>query len=373
MGALAASKLAVTYLLEDTVLFGGVKVVLHQANLLHRRGHRVLILSKGERPAWFPLEADFERVDDFGAGLPPADVTVATYWTTLQPALALARGEVAHYCQGFEGCYTHNQAQHAEIEEAYRQPVPALVVAPHLAKLLRARFGRPARVVPQPLEPFWRPAPLRFWPRRKPRLLVASPFEIDWKGVPTALEAVRRLRADGLDFTLVRLSQWPQTDAERALLAADEFHTHLKPPEVAALVRGCDLVLAASWQQEGFGLPVLEALASGVPAVVSDIDCFRDFAGEGVTRVPFDQPAAFADAARELLMRPALWRARRRAGKTIARGYQEAVAAQGAEDALRWVAGGGWQDELAPAFQSGREAANITCSSGRNGAAAAPA
>ncbi len=338
--------LRIVYLLEDTPLFGGVKVTLQQANLMVRRGHRVTVVSPGEPPSWFPLEAEFQHTPGLDpADIPAADVTVATYWTTIARAQAAARGEVVHFCQGFEGSYTHNRADHAAIEEAYSAPVPALVVAPHLRRLLRQRFGRPARVLLQPLEPYWRPRP-RWRPRARPRVLVTSPFEIDWKGVATSLEAVRELRRRGTGCELVRLSQWPLSAQERAVLAPDEFHEHLLPHQVPPLVRGCDLLLAASWEQEGFGLPALEAMACGVPVVASDIACFRDFATGAARLVPADQPHAFAAAAREILTDPALWRRLRRAGRKRARRYRAARAARVAEDALRWVASGAWRAEL---------------------------
>ncbi len=336
----------IVYLLEDTPLFGGVKVVLRQADLLARRGHRVTVASPGPAPSWTSIAAEFRRTVSLEPEeLPPADVTVASYWTTIPRALAAGGGEAVHYCQGFEGSYTHNVADHAAIREAYRAPLPAMVVAPHLGRLLERDFGRPARVVPQPLEPFWRPNRRRR-PGRPPRILVTSPFEIDWKGVATSLEAVRELRAGGLDCRLIRISQWPLSDAERAVLEPDEFHEHLPPHRVPEVVAGCDLLLAASWEQEGFGLPALEAMASGVPVVASDIACFRDFASPAARLVPFDQPPAFAAAAAEILTDSAQWRLMRRAGRAVARRYRESRSARVAEQVLDWVASGAWRGEL---------------------------
>lgn len=342
---MSAERLSVAYLFEDTPLFGGVKIVLRQANLLTRRGHDVTIVSAGKPPAWFPLEAKFLGTEGLRPDeIPAVDVTVATYWTTIPYAVAGAAREVAHYCQGFEGSYTHNESEHPAILEAYATPVPALALSPHLARLVEDRFGRPARVVPQPLEPGWRPR-WRRRPRRRPRILVTSPFEIDWKGVPTSLEAVRHLRASGLDCEVVRLSQWPLSDAERARLEPDEFHEHLPPEAVPELVRSCDLLFAASWEQEGFGMPVLEAMAAGVPVVCSDISSFRDFAAGAATLVPFDQADRFADAARAILTDPGRWREMRRAGLEVARDFDEDRVADVAEAALRWVADGTWRHE----------------------------
>lgn len=337
--------LRIAYLLEDTPLFGGVKVILRQANLLARRGHRVVVVSPGPAPDWFSLEAEFRRTSGLDAtDLPDADVTVASYWTTIPRAIAGARGEVVHYCQGFEASYTHNASEHPSILEAYRAPLPAMAVSPHLARLLRERFSRPARVVPQPLEPTWK-AGWRYAPARRPRILVTSPFEIDWKGVATSLKAIVELRRQGIECELIRLSQWPLSDAERAIVEPDEFHEHLKPCQVPELVRGCDLLLAASWEQEGFGLPVLEAMASGVPVVASDVECFRDWTAGAARLVPFDQPSAFAEAAQQILGDARAWRRWRRRGRTLAREYRESCSARAAEDALFWVASGQWREE----------------------------
>ncbi|MBZ0114161.1 MAG: glycosyltransferase [Thermoanaerobaculia bacterium] len=341
-------RLTVNFLLEDTVLFGGVKVVLRQADLLHRLGHRARIVTPGARPAWYPLQAAFCRVASLDPDVvPAADVQVATYWTTIRPAIA-AHGQALHYCQGFEGLYTHNQTDHPQIEDAYSQPIPAVTVSEHLAQLVRERFGRPARVLRQPLEPqFGVDLERKDVPAVHPRILVMSPFEIDWKGGATALRALAQLRKDGVAFDLIRISQWPQTQEERDLYEATEFHCHISPDRVAAVLRSCDLLLAPSWEQEGFGLPVLEAMAAGVPVVASDIGAFRGFAGSAAILVPWDSPTAFAEAAQRVLRETGLWLDKRKRGLQIASLYDEETCGREAVEALRWAASGGWSHEPA--------------------------
>ena len=343
---LSRGPLSVVYLLEDTALFGGVKVPIHQANLLAARGHRVTVVSKGERPDWYRLDGDFRKVSSFDAGeLPHADVTVATFWTTIVGASLAPSRAAVQYCQGFEAGLTHNVGDHPAILEAYRVPLPCLAVSEPLARLVRTRFGRPTRVVPPALEPFWKPRWSR-GSRGAPRVVVMHPFEFYMKGVEVGLEAVRLLRASGVGCTLVRISQLPLSEAERRVLVPDEFHANLTPRQVARLLRGADLLLAPSWEQEGFGLPVLEAMACGVPVVASDISAFRSFAGEAAVLVPHDSPELFAAAARGVLEDPVRRRSLRAKGLEVAKAFSEKRVAEVTEAALYWVAEGRWSTEL---------------------------
>ncbi len=338
-------RLTINYLFADLSLFGGVKIALHQAHLMRARGHDVRVIAAGERPDWYRLDVPLVHVDALTpAALPPADVHVATFWTTIAAASGAVSGQGVHYCQGFEASYVHNQPEHPAILEAYRMPLPGMALAPHLADLLRRRFHRPARVVPPALTGGWKPE-FRWRCHRRPRVLVVHPFENAWKGVETALNAVLELRRRGLDVVLVRLSQWPLTDAERAIVEADEYHEHLPPERVPGLMAGCDLLLAPSWEQEGFGLPVLEAMAAGVPVVASDISAFRGFASDAAVLVPPNDHLAFADAAEAILEDSARWRRMRRAGLRVAGRFTEKAAAAAAEAALRWVAEGRWKTE----------------------------
>ena len=65
--------------------------------------------------------------------------------------------------------------------------------------------------------------------------------------------------------------------------------------ELARLYRGAS-VFAYPSSFEGFGIPVVEALASGVPAVVSSHPSLDEASGDAALRADPDDPRAFAAA-----------------------------------------------------------------------------
>ncbi|MBO0825934.1 MAG: glycosyltransferase family 4 protein [Actinobacteria bacterium] len=69
---------------------------------------------------------------------------------------------------------------------------------------------------------------------------------------------------------------------------------------------------------EGYGLPALEALAAGVPLLVSDLAVFAEVCGEAALRVPPDDPAAWAEAITGILEDPVGAGQRADAGAAIA-------------------------------------------------------
>jgi len=73
---------------------------------------------------------------------------------------------------------------------------------------------------------------------------------------------------------------------------------------------------------EGFGLPPLEAMASGVPVVCSDIPVFREVYGDAVRYVDPSRPESIAGGIREVLDDPGLSGSLRERGRERASIYR---------------------------------------------------
>jgi len=261
----------IAYLLEDTELAGGIRVAVAHGDALTDLGHEVTLVTKGGPLTWRSSRAQWRYVSAFEElDAAPFDFVVGTFWTTLAVARSLAGDRAVHFCQGYEGGFTAYQPQRALIDEAYRLPLPKITVSPHLVPICRA-FYDDATYVGQIVDEAFFQSHSPHDGRR--RILMVGPAQADFKGIDVGYEAVRRARELGAEFDLIRASQWPATEDEPAELAS-EFHVALPTQEMARLFASCDVFLGPSRAEEGFGLPAAEAMASGVPSVLSEIPSF---------------------------------------------------------------------------------------------------
>ncbi len=86
---------------------------------------------------------------------------------------------------------------------------------------------------------------------------------------------------------------------------AVHFPGYIPQTELTAWYNAADLFVYPS-HFEGFGLPVLEAMACGTPVITSDVSSLPEVAGEAARLVPPSDPAALADTLAELAHSPDL-------------------------------------------------------------------
>jgi alpha-1,3-rhamnosyl/mannosyltransferase len=102
---------------------------------------------------------------------------------------------------------------------------------------------------------------------------------------------------------------------------------HLERRELAALFRGA-AVFVYPTLYEGFGLPVLEAMACGAPVVAGDVAAVREVAGDGVLRVNPRDVVELAATLRRLMEAPDVREQLRAKGREAAARYRWRQAAE---------------------------------------------
>lgn len=190
----------------------------------------------------------------------------------------------------------------------YRELVPralargAHVVTPTevVAAAVRSHYSLAhdrVTAIPHGVDSVWFDAqpPVQGWHGLPPDYFVFVGSLDPRKNLPTLLEAHARLRATNPDAPELVLAGPAGREDTLAARAGVHLTGWLDDNDLTTLVAGSRALVLPSID-EGFGLPVLEALATGRPVVVSDIPVLREVAGPHAIAAPYDDPEALADA-----------------------------------------------------------------------------
>ncbi|MDO9590802.1 MAG: glycosyltransferase [Microcella sp.] len=147
-------------------------------------------------------------------------------------------------------------------------------------------------------------------PRTRPsevELVYMGSF-MPYKGVDTLVAALHRLPGARLHL----LSRIRPADRARFEAAAPAgslvVHDGVSDDEYGALLERATALVTAS-RDEGFGIPLVEAMGRGTPVVVSDIAIFREIGGDTALYAAAGDADAFAAAVSQL-MQPGEWERR---------------------------------------------------------------
>jgi glycosyltransferase involved in cell wall biosynthesis len=178
-------------------------------------------------------------------------------------------------------------------------------------------------VIPLGVDARFRPLPEEHAKRARSRLdgryvVLHVSSGAPYKNVPGTLRVIAALRQQGCDVSLVRAGQSlnpgelhlaKSLGIEGKIIDCGVVSDH----RLVELYNAADLLLFPSFY-EGFGLPVLEAMACGLPAVISDCPALLEVAGDAAAIAPASDVKALAQAVIAILQQPELAARLRRDG-----------------------------------------------------------
>jgi glycosyltransferase involved in cell wall biosynthesis len=310
----------VTFVLPEVNLGGGIRVVVNHAERLARRGHRVVVVAgpnerrtlvrrvkdvvRGRAPFRMPRTSHFDdsRVDlrvarrapITEADVPDADVVVATWWETAEWTAALSpkKGAKAYFIQG-DDAETPGQPRE-RVRATWHMDMHKITIAKWLVDRIHDETrSDDVSLVPNGVDVELFHAVAR--DRGSPPTIGYVYQPLHMKGCDIIAAAFTRARERvpslrGLSFG----ASAPTPDCP----LPDWIQFELRPTQarIREIYAACD---AWAWGSriEGFGLPILEAMACRTPVVATPAGAAPSLLvkGGGVL-VGHEDPSAMADA-----------------------------------------------------------------------------
>lgn len=281
----------ITFILPYAGLAGGIRGIAMYAERLRQRGHQVLVISTPPWPLSFKdkaisflkgngwldntefgpshldkVDVPHKIIDRFrpvtDEDVPDADVVIATWWVTAEwvTKLSACKGAKAYFMQDYEMV-----GQELErIVSTWSLPLHIMTISPWLVDLIHKYCERiPISLIPYSvdLELFHAP------PRSKqccPTVGLTYRRMLS-KGTDIALDAIRIARKAIPNLRL--MAYGPDRPIHSLPLPPDTFYTYQATDEqIRQIYASCDAWLFSS-RLEGFGLPILEAMACRTPVI----------------------------------------------------------------------------------------------------------
>jgi len=303
------------YVLEDgygkPAIAGGVKVVSQHVKILIETGYETSLITRNvkkdlnlanlnlyEKPILVESEDD----------IPDCDFYVGTAFNDVRWLFSRGKGRVVHLCQGYEpidylsrikgetlterylrrGTFSpirkyidalKFKRKVKEIEAVYALPTVKAAVSRHLVELIEKKYRQKCSLIQNGIDPnIFYPDKEKAWGENgKIRILSVGSMHVGSKSISDTLNSIKLLKDKGIHIEFMRVSPHPPSEREEVGKVVDQYSMNLKEQEMAELYRNTDIFISSSLEAEGFGLPAMEALACGVPSILTEISSYLNF------------------------------------------------------------------------------------------------
>lgn len=341
---MSGAKLRVTFTMPFAESNGGNRVIAIYAKKLLDRGHEVCVISEPypRAPLWkrliYPalgrghevaMKPHLSLFDDLGArhkvlerprditvdDVPDGDAVFATWWRTAQVVrdLPASKGTKFYLMQDYE---MFPYFPHDEVAQGYESQLHKVAVSNYVADEVTRHHGQQhIDVVPNAVDLEQFQASARGKAARPTIGFLYA--EAERKDVALAIEAITRARSLVPELRVISFGR------EEGALLPDWVEHHLEPKQadIPKLYAACDVWLFTS-KHEGFGLPILEAMACRTPVLATRAGAAPELV-TGVNGVLLDHDAdAFAEEIARFAALPERdWRAASDAAYQTAQAY----------------------------------------------------
>lgn len=237
------------------------------------------------------------------ASLPDADAIISTFWATAEWAdrLPPSKGRHIHFIQGYED---FNPDFSKRVRAVYRQKNDKIVVASWLKDKLLAEFGHDSLIVMNGVDiDHFGASPRSRNPSARIGFIYAT---LPDKNSKMAIEVAKRLRGLRPSIEFMSFGSTPPPSNFPDFIAYECCPDQDRIPEI---YRSCDLWLFVT-RREGFGLPILEAMASRTPVIATPAGAAPDLIDGKNGVISSLDAAEFVQAVLDFLdCSPEMWRA----------------------------------------------------------------
>ena len=302
-------------------LSGGNRVIALHADYLRRQGHEVRLFAPAPRQetlrekirrfrrggGWRqppPAENHFTSVGlniEFleshrpivSEDLPDADIVIATWWLTAEwmTELEASKGTKVHFIQGYE-IFPYLPVE--RVKEVYNKPFYKIVVSKFILNFMRNRHqADQIALVPNGVDTgVFKPPTVRG--RNSLFTLGFLHSNTPVKNMALVSSIIDRVRdADPSIRTRAFGAAHPRLAKD--LPEGVDYETQPPQSRIPEIYASCDAWLFTS-TSEGFGLPILEAMACGTPVLATSAGAAPELLAEGGGRLLPADPEAFVDA-----------------------------------------------------------------------------